>query len=173
MKIAQNPGYRILLILLLFLVGCAAPSEPRPLTETFEKAIIIDNRVTLHIPTGLTMQQSALLISASAFQLKEFETDWSEPTRPVHVWFSRGNGANIPCGDLVGDFWGCHYGPNGPIHIFLDEHYIAISLYHELVHHNVGNQDHDHDDPRWESEWEPKQQALRATLYNRHKKILN
>ena len=172
MKIAQNPGYRILLILLLFLVGCVIPQEPRPQAEIFENPVTIDNRVTLHIPVGLTMQQLSLLISASAYQLKEFETDWERPTRPVHVWFSRGNGTSIPCGQLVGEFWGCHHGPDGPIHVFLDEYYISISLYHELVHHNVDSNDHGHDNPRWETEWEPKQRALRSTLRNRHKKII-
>jgi hypothetical protein len=173
MKMTQNPGYRSLLfIILAFFVGCATPQSPQPQKEEFRRPITIGNGVVLHIPKGLTEQQRTMLISASAMQLEAFEADCGSDTRPVHVWFSRGNGKSIPCGKLKGSFWGCHYGRDGPIWVFMDDNYSAISLYHELVHHNLTIGEKGHSNPRWDSEWKPRQTELRAKIIRRHKRII-
>lgn len=171
MRVVQNPGYSSLLILLLFLIGCAS-IWPKPEKELYTSPVVIGNKVTLHIPQGLSDQEKTLLISAATTQLDVFEQDWGSGTRPVHVWFSKGNGESIPCGNLDGTFWGCHYGKDGPIHVWLDPYFTSIVLYHELVHHNMDDNDHEHKDPRWKSRWEPRQVELIKKLRSKHKRIL-
>lgn len=159
--------------LLTLLTGClTTPILPPPNGEDFSRQVVIGNSVYLHFPKDLTRQQRAMLTSATAVQLYAFETDMGIVSRPVHVWFSRGNGKSIRCGNLEGDFWGCHFGPRGPIHVFIDDLYTSISFYHELVHHNVSKDANRHDDPRWEADWEPKQRELRANLQWRHRNII-
>lgn len=173
MKIVQNPGYRSLLFaLLLLLCGCTNISKQTKQPDEFGEAVTIGNRVSLYIPKWLNEQERALLISAATTQLDTFERDWGAGTRPVDVYFLVGEDGCIPCGDLEGRFWGCHYGENGPIHVWLDRHFTAIVLYHELVHHNMSFNDHEHKDTRWETHWEPRQEELIRHLRAKHRRII-
>jgi len=125
--------------------------------------------LTLWFPEGTTWEQRLLLVTSSLYQLNCFQNMWGAISRPVDVYYH--NTETIPCGNREGDFWGCHYGENGPIHIIMGEYFTSSVLFHELIHHNH-NRDHEHEDPRWDTEWRPRQNEILRRLRKKHKDFL-
>jgi len=175
---AQNPGHRSLLILFLifsfFMSGCSTipelnhPNSKVPIKFTHK---IIVGPLTLFFPENTPEEHRKLLTEGAMIQLAEFETDWGNDTKPVSVFFF--NAEWIPCGNIKGEFWGCHHGPNGPIHIVMGRWMSATVLYHELIHHNYPiNNDHLHKDMRWDMVWNPKQKRIWEAIRNKHREIL-
>ncbi len=119
--------------------------------------------LTMKYPLDTTVEEQKLLEEAAQIQLTQFTTDWGSESRPVTVYFFRGD--TVKCG-LAGDAIGCHFGRNGPIDVIMGDYYEIPALYHELIHHNIEGNDHQHEDPRWETFWEPMQYNLLVRIVN-------
>lgn len=112
----------------------------------------------LHVPPGTSTQEVELLLESLNLQLTQFELDWRSRSFGVetHLFDSE----TIPCGDLHGDFIGCHYSGINVIHVVFGRYYETPAFYHELVHHNIPGNDHNHSDHRWSTIWTPTQLRL-------------
>lgn len=151
------------ILLLLFLSGCVTTlGLPKKIhTTTFNDVAQIGSGINFYLSERLEENKRKILISSAIRQLNKFEEDWGKRSRPVDIYPL--DTKLIPCGSLKGRFIGCHYGTDGPIHIAYDEYLTATSLYHELVHHNIASNDHDHKDPRWKI-WGATQRRLRREI---------
>lgn len=118
----------------------------------------VTSSVTLIFPRDTNEAEQNLLVEAARLQVKEFEFDWGSKVRPVQIYLFRGD--SIPCGNLEGKYWGCHYSPKGPIHAIMGEYYEIPVVYHELVHHMIPGNDHNHLDPRWNTMWNIRQAII-------------
>ena len=161
----------ILIIFLFSLSGCCSqcPTEEMKLKFNLHDGVL-HGPLYMYFPKHITGFERLLIIDSVKVQLEAFEKYWGKKSRPVTVFFH--DQPTIPCGDLVGKFWGCHYGTNGPIHVIIGDWYSVPALYHELIHHNhPDNNDHDHKDPRW-PKWRSKQAELFLDLEEKHKALL-
>jgi len=151
------------LIAIFFLSGCiSVPGLPKKIQgTTFDDVAHIGSGVNFYLSKKLSWNERKILISAATMQLNKFEKDWGSKSRGVDIYPL--DTELIPCGALKGTFIGCHFGPDGPIHIANDPYLTATSLYHELIHHNIPGNDHDHKDPRWNI-WNPAQYRLRDEI---------
>lgn len=115
--------------------------------------------VTLRYPRDLNLLERGLVLQAAGIQYAEFAQEWDGVSFvPVEVYLFRGG--SIPCGELNGQFRGCHYGPHGPIHLIIGDRYELPAFYHELIHHVLDDGDNNHSDTRWNTWWRPRQQEI-------------
>lgn len=136
-------------------ISCSSNSRKKKDNRPF---VFVTPNIRLVFPIGTNDAEQELLREAVAIQVREFKLDWRldviSPPTDVVVFRS----VNIPCGDNVGAFAGCHYNPAGPIHTIMGVRYNVPVIYHELVHHII--HDDNHADPRWDAMWTPRQNAI-------------
>jgi len=172
MKFTKVLFLLILVFFSLSMHSCVTRAELMcQIEQTKFTTFVISEPLTLCFPKNTPQKHIDLLVDASMIQLAEFEAVWGEKTRPVVIYFF--NTDIIPCGKLKGDFWGCHYGPNGPIHVIMGQYMTASVLFHELIHHNYVGGDSKHEDIRWETSWEPKTRAIWKDLGEKHRILLS
>jgi len=155
----RNMKYLYVLIITLLCLSCGTHRKG---TEVNGIRYKLNDNITLYLPADASDQEVSLIVDAAKVHTERFEFDWGEVVRPVRV--SVIDKDLIECGDLDGDYIGCHYSPNGPIHVTIGTYLEIPALYHEYVHHMITGNDQKHTDPRWQSFWEPARATIIAGL---------
>lgn len=119
------------------------------------------SNIEFYIQKGVSKDRMDKMLRAATVITEEFEKDFG-PIGYIQVFVVDAD--TISCGERVGTFNGCFQVPRGPIRITCGDFDTLPALYHEYVHWMTPGHDVEHEDPRWNSVWEPRQHQIQASL---------
>lgn len=148
---------RYLLVLFLFLTGCAGSHEYVPTFDELWPVRKEIGSITLRYSFDVNSKERALLEESARVHSDAFIAD-NGPIRPVTVFLFRGT---LVPGSTASKVIGTHYSDNGPILAAMGSMFEIPALYHELCHHKIG--DADHENSLW-GKWDSRERFIDVQL---------